>query len=262
MQRARPLALTLFLLAGFFPAAARGDVLELKGGKVLQGTYQGGTAGTVRFETADGLLVVERANILALTITGGAPAAAAAPAAVVPAAAPAAPAQAAAGGPVTIPAGTVLLVRTVDAVSSKDHAGKRFAARLDADLAAQGVSVVKAGTTVYGTVGETKQAGRVAGKSEVHLSLTELVIDGKPIPLVTGEFGLKTASGSGKKTLGGAAVGAGLGAALGGDKNAAGKGAAIGVAASLLKPGQTVQIPPDTLLEFELSQPVTLPATP
>jgi hypothetical protein len=38
----------------------------------------------------------------------------------------------------------------------------------------------------------------------------------------------------------------------------AGKGAAIGATASLLKKGQTVTIPPGRLLEFTLTQPVTV----
>ena len=38
----------------------------------------------------------------------------------------------------------------------------------------------------------------------------------------------------------------------------AGKGAAIGATASLLKKGQTITVPPGALLEFTLTQPVTL----
>lgn len=36
---------------------ARGDVLELKNGQVVNGTYVGGTAGTLRFQPAKGALV-------------------------------------------------------------------------------------------------------------------------------------------------------------------------------------------------------------
>src|SRR6476620_12560 len=77
---------------------SRGDTAEMRDGSLVQGKYVGGTAGTVRFETPQGVKVIETAKILALTFaeggatsqpTGGAPAAAAA-AAPTAAAAPAA----------------------------------------------------------------------------------------------------------------------------------------------------------------------------
>ena len=46
---------------------SRADVLELKSGKTLNGKYAGGTAGTIRFETAEGVQVIETAQVLALT---------------------------------------------------------------------------------------------------------------------------------------------------------------------------------------------------
>ena len=53
--------------------------------------------------------------------------------------------------------------------------------------------------------------------------------------------------------------GAAAGAAVGAIAGDAGKGAAIGATASLLKKGQTITIPPGTLLEFTLTQPITVP---
>ena len=50
--------------------AARADVLELKNGKVLTGSYVGGTAATIRFQTSEGVQVVETSQALALTFTG------------------------------------------------------------------------------------------------------------------------------------------------------------------------------------------------
>src|SRR5690349_19593955 len=99
-----------------WPASA--DVLELKNGKTLDGKYVGGTAATIRFETTAGVQVVETAQALALTFTGGAAGAPAKSGSPTPAVAPAA-------SSVTVPAGTTLLVRMVDPVSSKDPQGKR-----------------------------------------------------------------------------------------------------------------------------------------
>lgn len=67
-------SITLCLTAGLlgWAAAASADVLELKNGKVLTGKYVGGTAGTIRFETASGAQVIETAQATALTFTAGA----------------------------------------------------------------------------------------------------------------------------------------------------------------------------------------------
>ena len=93
-------------------AVAQADVLELKSGKVLTGKYVGGTAGTIRFETSQGVQVIETDQALALTFTAGAaPSAAATPAAVAPAAAPVAAAPAPAPSSLSVPAGTTLVVR-------------------------------------------------------------------------------------------------------------------------------------------------------
>src|SRR5688572_11085276 len=122
----RTLLITAFSL---FAALTHGDVLELKNGKKLTGKYAGGTAGSVGFETSEGMQFFETGQIVALsfsdagtatptpsgaTQTGAAPAAApAAQAAAGPAPAPAASST---GGAVCIPAGTTLLVRMVDPV--------------------------------------------------------------------------------------------------------------------------------------------------
>src|SRR5262249_2219528 len=127
---------------------AQADVLESKNGKVLTGSYVGGTASTIRFQTAQNLEVIETSQALALTFTasGGTPAGAApAPAAgAAPAAAGAAAAPA--PSPVSVPAGTALVVRMVDGASSNDSKGKRFTTTLESDLIVGGQMVAKAGT--------------------------------------------------------------------------------------------------------------------
>jgi len=230
-----------------WPASA--DVLELKNGKTLNGKYVGGTASTIRFETTAGVQVVETAQALALTFTGGAAGAPAAPSSPTPAAAPAATS-------VTVPAGTALLVRMVDPVSSKDAQGKRFTTTLESDLVANGVVVAKAGTKVYGRIQSAQQARRYTGQSSLDLRLTEVSLGPNLIPIMTSGY---TSAGerSVKKAARGAAAGAAIGAiADGGD--GAGKGAAIGAVASGVKKGETLSVSPGTLLEFKLQQPVAL----
>jgi hypothetical protein len=238
-------------------AQAPADVLELKDGRVLTGKYAGGTAGTVRIETAGGLQAVESSQALALTFTGeAAPAEVVAPAKEAPAAAvtkEATPAPAAPSGSVVVPAGTVLLVRMVDGASSQSPQGKRFATVLDTDLIVDGVMVAKAGSKVYGRIEKAVQAGRVAGKSELDIRLTELTVGGVLVPVTTGPYAAKGANSLGK-TVKGAVAGAAIGAFSG----HAGEGAGIGAAASVAKKGQPVGVPPGALLEFELKQPVTI----
>jgi len=237
---------SLMLAAGFLGCAqwVEADVLELKNGTTLNGKYVGGTAGTVRFETSVGVQVIETAQAVALTFT--------APAAAAPSPAPAPAAQPAAA---TLPAGTMLLVRMVDSVSSKNDAGATFTTKLEYDLPV-GNSVIKGGTLIYGKVQSATQARRATGQSTLDLRLTQMVVNGKPVPVASS--GYKAAGDASiKKAARGAAAGAAIGAiADGGD--GAGKGAAIGATAGALRRGETVTIGPGTLLEFSLTQPVTI----
>jgi hypothetical protein len=235
--------------------SAQADVLELKDGKVLTGSYVGGTAGTIRFQTTQGVEVVETSKVLALTFTAnsGTPAGAAPAAA---AAAPASAAPALAPSSVSVPAGTTLVVRMVDGASSNDKKGKRFTTTLESDLIVGGQMVAKAGTKIYGRVENAQKAGRFVGQSTLDLRLTELMVGGSPMPLVTGPYAQAGAKSMGK-TARGAAAGAAIGAIADGGDGAA-KGAAIGAVASGVKKGQAVVVSPGTMLEFNLSQPITV----
>jgi len=236
--------ITLCLTTGLlgWAAAASADVLELKGGKTLNGKYVGGTTGTIRFETSQGVQVIGTGQVLALTFTGGG----AAPAARTAAARPAA-------SSVTVPAGTTLLVRLVDPVSSRDPQGKRFTTTLETDLAVNGVVVARAGTKVYGRIQSAEQARRYAGQSTLDLRLTEIALGPNLVPLVTGPYAQ-----AGAKSIGKTARGAAGGAAIGAIAGDAGKGAAIGAVASGLKKGEAVSVSPGALLEFRLQQPVSV----
>ena len=240
MKQTKLLLATLATLATLHTQA---DILELKNGNVLNGNYAGGTAGTVRFETSAGQQVVETPQIIALTFTAPAPAPVPAPA---PAAAPSS---------VTLPYGTMLLVRMMDSVSSRNPPGANFTTKLEYNLVADGVVVAPAGTVIYGKVQSSTQAGRVRGKSTLDIRLAQMVLGGSPIPIASS--GYKQA---GQASIAKAAKGAAAGAAIGAIAGDAGKGAAIGATAGALMKGQTITIPPGTLLEFTLTQPITVRA--
>jgi hypothetical protein len=106
-------------------------------------------------------------------------------------------------------------------------------------------------------VDKSKQAGRLAGKSELAISLTGIdVAAGQMLPIMTTNFA-EAGKSEGRKTARNAAAGAAVGAAVD-DDGGAGKGAAVGAGVSLIKKGDSVTIPPGALLEFKLTQPVTV----
>jgi hypothetical protein len=157
---------------------------------------------------------------------------------------------------VTIPAGTTLVIRMDDTVSSNDPVGRRFTAVLERPLVVKGQVIAGTGAKVWGRIDTSASAGRVAGRSALALSLTDIRVNGALEPIYTTSYEQAGAS-SGAKTVGRAGVGALIGAAIDG-KRGAGKGAAIGAASTLLTPGQAVTVSRGTLLDFRLAQPVFL----
>jgi len=167
---------------------------------------------------------------------------------------------------VKAPAGTRILIRMVDSVDSeKQKAGHRFTASLETNLQVDDVIVAPRGTTVYGQLTTAKAAGRMSGGAELTLQLTDIVINGTAIPLVTSSYEVRS-KGKGSKTakriVGGAGLGALIGGIAGGGTGAAiglAAGAATGTAVSAATKGTQVSVPSESLLEFRLEHPVTLP---
>jgi len=167
---------------------------------------------------------------------------------------------------VTVPAGTRILVRTIDPIdTTKNKTGDRFTATLETNLEAEDVVVARRGTTVYGRLAQASSAGKFKGSSQLTLELTDIVINGSAIPLLSSDYEIK-GKGEGGKTAGKVVGGAGLGALIGGIAGG-GKGAGIGALVGLAggtavaasKKGEQLQIPSESLLEFRLEQPVALP---
>lgn len=258
-MKTHSLSLIAALTAGGL-AVGTADVLELKNGTILNGKYTGGTGTTVRFEALGNLQVIATSDIVALTFTSSgstaAAPAAAAPAPAVSAAAPAPVATAAAAKQVTLPAGTLLLVRMKDPISSKNPAGTPFTTKLEYDLVIGGTKAVPAGTVIYGKVLSSTQARRAVGHSSLDLRLTQISSGGSPVPIVSSGF-KEAGENSIKQAARGAAAGAAIGAIADGGDGAA-TGAAIGATVGALRRGEAITIPPGTLIEFTLTQPCTL----
>ena len=170
------------------------------------------------------------------------------------------------GDRVTVPTGTRLTIRMIDAIDSdRNRVGDKFAATLDQPVYVNDQLVVPRGTSVYGRLEEAKQAGQLAGKAQLRLSLTGIVINGQTYGLSTGDYelsGKSRTANTAAKVGGGAALGAVIGAIAGGGKGAAigaGVGAGAGTAVQVATKGDQVHVPSETLLEFSLDQPVTIP---
>ena len=168
---------------------------------------------------------------------------------------PASPAFTAPEG-VTVPEGTVFMVRMYDSVDTVRHKeGHRWTATLEADLVADNETVAPRGSVVYGVISQAKSAGRVVGKSSLTLRPTDVMIGSRMYPITTGEIQAVGATGSGAKTVGRTARAAAIGGMIDGSSGAK-TGAKVGLGASLLTKDGQIQVAEGTLLEFPLAQPL------
>jgi hypothetical protein len=296
------LAIAAFALA----QSAFADTLELKNGSVIKGTFIGGSAAQLSFRVGSTVQHYAVGDVAVLRFDGDGvpsntgyapssqsnyappaqpnypppqtsntastqpnyapPAQSNYPPPSQPNYAPPANSPAVAGDRVTVPTGTRLSIRTIDAIDSdRNRVGDKFAATLEQPLYVGDQLVAPKGTNVYGRLEEAKQAGQLAGKAQLRLSLTGIVINGQTYGLSTGDYelsGKSRTANTAAKVGGGAALGAVIGAIAGGGKGAAigaGVGAGAGTAVQVATKGDQVHVPSETLLEFSLDQPVTIP---
>lgn len=225
---------------------ALGDTLQLRNGTSMEGGLVGFDGTTLTFATTTGVRSFSRTEVQTLVF--------AAP----EQASPAPPMQqtAPASGTFSLPQGTLLIVSMSSPVSSDESAGRSFTAKLEADLVKGSTILVPAGTTVYGKITASSQARRLAGRSKLELALTGIKVNGTMLPLATSNF-KEASENSLRKTARNAGAGAAIGHAFG-DNDDAKKGAAIGVGVSVLRKGKSIVVPTGTMLEFSLTQPLSV----
>src|ERR1700723_1157284 len=166
----------------------------------------------------------------------------------------------------TIPAGTVIQVRTSDWLSSdRNKTGDEFIATLAQPIVVDGWVVMRRNQNIIGHVTDAKRAGRVSGVSKLQLDLSQLtLVDGQLVPVQTTLLNASAGTSNGRDA---AAIGVttGTGAAIGAAA-AGGPGAAIGAGAGFVASGgggflwrgKPTIITPETLLTFKTEQPVTI----
>jgi hypothetical protein len=156
------------------------------------------------------------------------------------------------------------LVDTINSETSRE--GSTFVAVLDVPLIAGGLEVVPKGADVRGRITNVNEAGRVAGKAELGLELTQIYVNGIPYAVTTSEYaeaGENRAGQTARRAGVGAGVGAIIGAIAGGGKGAAigaGVGAGAGTVAQVVTKGEKLNIPAETRLEFVLRSPLVIAA--
>ena len=227
------------------PVLLAADTVTLKTGRVVAGDFLGGSAREIRIETGDGIQTVNVADIDTIRF-GGSP-----------------KGNAAAG--VSLPAGTRLVIRTIDAVDSERNTiGQTFAASLDEPVLIDGEAVIPRGADVVLKLVDDKQSGKLTGRTSLTLDLVSIRVKDRVVDVNTQTVTEESSSRGAKtaKVAGGtAALGAIIGAVAGGGKGAAigaGTGAAAGAGVEVLTKGQRVHIPSETRLTFVLENAVRI----
>ena len=175
------------------------------------------------------------------------------------------PQQQNASGPVSMPAGTLLSVRTSQPLSTNAlKGGEYFQVTSAANVYANGVVAIPRGAVLTGIVVEAKNAGPFAGSPKLNLRLTSIQLGATTYPVDSEVWSSQGPSKTGRtvgNTAGGAVIGALIGAAAGGGVGA-GVGAIAGGTGGALISGAThgprLDLPPEALLEFHLAQPLTV----
>jgi hypothetical protein len=83
----------------------------------------------------------------------------------------------------TIPAGTTLVVRTLNTIHSNDRVGRTFTAQLDQGVVVNGKVALQAGTKFHGKI-EASQANP-RNSQPLTLNLTDASVNGRTIPIKT-----------------------------------------------------------------------------
>jgi hypothetical protein len=180
--------------------------------------------------------------------------------------APAPPVEKPKPQPIVVPAGTVLTIRTGQALGSKSsQTGQTFVGTLVQPVGVKGRAALPAGSSVTGTVVTAKAKGKIKGEGQLDLRLTSIAVRGHTYPIQTAVQG-STEKGKGKRTAvttgGGAAGGALIGGLAGGGKGAAIgalAGGGAGFAGGALTGNKQIEIPAESALSFTLAAPLTLP---
>ena len=139
----------------------------------------------------------------------------------------------------TVPIGTVVSVKFVEEISSRDQsAGQKFFCELAADVVVGETVVAKAGKRVTGRVRKVVKPKRSVDKAVLELVLVSVPVDGKDAHMITDFVGVVN---DGK-----------------GNVNVTGAAQVSGATAEGLRDGKHVTMPVGLVVDFRLTQPMTI----
>ena len=172
-------------------------------------------------------------------------------------------AQTSNAGRMTVPAGTIFQVRTIDPIDENSPQGGRFRASLAEPVKiGHGGMVIPRGAPVELTAVNIQKAGTVEGRDRIDLKVDSITFRGRVYPVTSSVWGTKTAK-RGRRTLKGAGIGAAgggvIGAIAGGGTGAlvgALVGGGGGAAVSAATGKKHLSIPPESVLAFQLQAPL------
>ncbi len=170
---------------------------------------------------------------------------------------------------VTVPADTPLrLTLLTDVASDTSAVEDRVSARVAADVAVAGETVIPAGSRVTGVVTYAEPSGKVKGRAALTVRFRTITIGSRTYD-ITAEPLRRVASGTKAKDAGKIGIGAGAGAIVGGiigGRKGAGIGAAVGGAGAtgvvLSTTGDEVRLASGTAISTRLDSPLVVEVQP
>lgn len=249
------IATAISLCAVWLAATASADTLIMRDGTRVQGTVVGIAGRTITFRHADGMSRrYSTSEVEALEFIS----------------ADRANPRAVSAHRVEAPAGTQLVVRTVERIDSRNGgADQTFSAIVEEEVTnASGHVIIPERSSAQLIIRQISSGG-ATGSPDMMLDVQSISVDGRRFFVSTTDVTLDSGTGIGnnRRTAemvgAGAALGTVIGAIAGGSKGAATGvliGAAGGAGVQVLTRGRDVQVPAETLLTFRLDKAVTLQA--
>ena len=236
-------------------AISSGDTLIMRDGTRIRGTVTGFAARTITFRHADGVSrryptsQVEAVEFVSADRDNP---------------------RAVSDRRLEVPAGTEVVVRTVETIDSRNAgADQIFSAIVEHPVYDPSGRVIIPANSSAQLIIRQLSSGGATGSPEMALDVQSITVNGRKYQVSTTDLTQDSGTGIGKnkrtaETIGGgAAIGTIIGAIAGGAKGAAIGvlvGAAGGAGAQVLTTGRDVQVPSETVLTFRLDKPVTLRA--